>query len=248
MNVTVQMKDMIREQLDTTVNKINIDITEELEKMQKVGDDVQEMVKKVSEEKTGDEWSKMLKSNIEEIKTATKTAISDENSKLVKSAMASSKKAIDSNFMERESRKKNVVIVNVPESGKTTLAEQRTDDKDTVIELLQLAEEEIKGVYRPGPPLGEGRNKDRTKPRPIIVQLSTPQLAESLHDHGYGKRLLYEFKDGDDVIEIPVFVNKDLILADRVANYEARVARNKRNELRGEKSSENFPDQTESRY
>ena len=249
---------ILKEELNLIVpvitNTVKSDVTtivgteaEKTPNLEAVLPDIVQKVINESEKKTESKWADLLKKT-EEIKSETKTTISNEiadaNSKLVETAMVNSKKAIDSNFMERERRRKNVVIVNAPESGKSTLAEQKEDDRDTVIELLQVDSEEIKGIYRAGPQLGEGRNKDRTKPRPIIVSLSTPQLAEQLHAHGYGKRVFYEIDNAEleGKTEIPVYINKDLILADRVANYEARVARNKRRET----DSQSFRNQTES--
>ena len=240
---------ILNDQMQMDNSKLQNFIKDEFDKIEKAN---KEIAKSVSdEESTGKvKFAELLKQNAEEMKneakSTIKSTIADEKSKLVKTAMESSQKANDSNYMEREKRKKNVVLVNAPESTKKNVTDQNAEDRELVLELLQVSEEEIKGLYRAGPPLGEGKNKERTLPRPIIVSLSTPQLAESLHEYGSGKKLIYDCYDGEKKLEIPVYCNKDLILSDRVANYEARqLARNKNKEHRGDVPT-NFQKVTES--
>ena len=130
--------------------------------------EVQEVLKSEKEEKVT--FAELLRKNSDDIETKTKkvieTAIADENSKLVESAMNTSKRAIDSNFVERQKRRKNVVLINVRESKSNTTEEESRKDKDMAVEICGVAAEEIRSTYRPGPPLGEGRNKDRKTPRP----------------------------------------------------------------------------------
>ena len=110
------------------------------------------------------------------------------------------------------------------------------------VEICGVAAEEIRSTYRPGPPLGEGRNKDRKTPRPLIVTLVTPQQAEQLHDYGSSRKVIY---DVDDETEVTVYINEDLILSDRIANHEAREARRKRIQQK-DAQTKNFHPPTES--
>ena len=73
--------------------------------------DIKATMKTVMEECEKPKWSDVLKTAITEAaKTTIEATIAEENSKLVKTAINKSKETIDSNYVERQWRKKNVVI------------------------------------------------------------------------------------------------------------------------------------------
>ena len=118
--------------------------------------------------------------------------------------------------IEREKRKRNVVIRYIPESKKQSYRDQKEEDIKTVSEIMDLDLEYIVDVRRAGPPKP---NYDRN----VIITLSTPDLAGEMCNYGKGRR--QENDDGS----VFFWINADLIQADRTANYNARVtARNRR--------------------
>ena len=92
-------------------------------------------------------------------------------------------------------------------------------DKDFVLRLLDIREDQLINVSRAGPPIGSLRN-DRRTTRPLIITVSTPEMAAYLHNYGRGWRIAS--RNG------VFWVNPDLIKADRIANAKARDARKMR--------------------
>lgn len=137
---------------------------------------------------------------------------------VVTQVMEKSKQKMDHDHVERERRKKNIVVRDVVESDATSNDEKREADKLKTIEILGINEEDIELVIRAGKPSTEADSP----PRPLIITVKTPEMASALHGYGRGKRV--NSPDDDDTY---IWINPDLIEADRKANYRAREERRK---------------------
>ena len=94
-----------------------------------------------------------------------------------------------------------------------------------------------------------GAKRENGDPRLLIVTLSSPSLAEQLHNYGSGARV--ETTGGNDCRK-DIWINQDLIKSDRDANYHARkLMREKRAKLeerrrKGPNPTEKKPDEESS--
>ena len=99
--------------------------------------------------------------------------------------------------------------------------DQVKEDYNFALKLLRIREEELIKVVRAGPPIGS-RDHDTRVCRVMIITVDSPQHAEYLHNYGKGWRR-------DLVGGGALWVNPDLIKADRDANWRARqLAKNRR--------------------
>lgn len=140
-----------------------------------------------------------------------------------------SKEQMDVDQYERQRRKKNVVIKNVNESEADTSDQQKIEDTTKASEILNVDEEDIEHIFRVGKPPREGDG-----PRVLIITVKTPELASSLHGHGRGRCVTNP--DDDEML---LWINQDLIHADRRANYLARKEAQKR---KAERAARSQPD------
>ena len=164
-------------------------------------------------------WADLFQSKQDSVQRSLEKTITDEQKKIVNEAIDSSRMKAERDGIEREKRKCNCVIRDIPESTETSNAEKRADDFETVANILNIDPEYINEVYRAGRP-----NPDRV--RPVVVTLSSPDLARELHNYGRGSRRV----NSDS--SLVYWVNPDLIQADRVANYNARMEAKERKEGR----------------
>ena len=148
------------------------------------------------------------------------TAIKSNQTELLQKA---SEKQDADNF-EREKRKKNIVLTNVRESKMTNSTARYNSDVKKIVHLLNIKEENVVRCTRAGPP------KENNVARPLIVTLSTPEMAMAAHNYGYGQRLIV----GSDE-NVIVWCNPDLIKSDRIANYNARKLQREKKEKMEEK-------------
>ena len=193
------------------------------EEVVKLLPDIVEQVMEAKKKK----YSQFFKENQEETKQVIKKTMSENHEKVVKEALIESKQKMDSDHVERERRKNNVVIKGVPESKKNTQKEQTEEDMDFVRCLLELDDQDVLYVSRAGPRIGSLPN-DQRKSRPLVAQLATPELASQKHGHGFGKKWYMMSEMGEQEMDEYYYVNKDLIYSDRVADYEARKAKKAR--------------------
>ena len=226
-SLKLTVKNTIEEKIEAVVNdtvekSVNATVTNTEEK-------VDEVMKKV-EEGGQKSWSQFFKNkeNTEERKQELKDVVTEvvavNQHKMVRDAISKSRVIQNIDFVEREKRKRNVVIKNVPESKKSTRNGQLKDDWDAVMDILEeldVTESDIKTVIRAGPQPGSGSNRERRTPRPIVVTLVTPELANELHDHGNGTRVKVNDAGKEDSGKI-FWINPDLIQADREAEFKAR--------------------------
>ena len=154
-------------------------------------------------------WSHVLQENRDQ----TSQAITENNTRVINQVISQSRQQMDSDARERELRKCNVAINDFPESNFRLTTAKIQDDRDKAAQILGVDDEEIIKVRRAGK-LIEGARR----PRSLIVTLTTPDLANNLHDYGRGiKRVCTSDRS------LAYWVNPDLIKADRDANYRARV-------------------------
>ncbi len=133
----------------------------------------------------------------------------------------------DADNQERERRKRNVVVKNLRESTLTTSKAKYDSDVRKLEEVLQVDKKDIVKCYR------AGARRESGEPRLLIVTLSSPILAEELHDYGAGTRVETSGGNGN---RKDIWINQDLIKSDRDANYRARkLMREKRAKLVGKR-------------
>ena len=120
---------------------------------------------------------------------------------------------LDSDKIEREKRRDNVVVMNIPESTMESAAQKRADDIKFCREKLCMSDEDIESCWRAG-------KVDSTKPdycRPLVVKMADTETADEWTKNGKG------FKT-----EAGFWINRDLCDADRKANFQSRQERRSR--------------------
>ena len=126
----------------------------------------------------------------------------------------------DADMFEKEKRSRNIAIGHIPESKAATINDKIKADVEIVAKLANISKDRIEKCYRAGHPLGSGVNVNRTTPRPLIVVLDSPELAQKLHRYSTGNKVLHEGTE--------YWINPDLTRAERIANYNARELHRKR--------------------
>ena len=147
------------------------------------------------------------------------TAIKENQQALLKKASQQQ----DADHYERNRRKRNVVVKNMRESTQKTSKLRYDSDIQMLEEVLEVDKREIITCYR------AGVKRENGVPRLLIVTLSTPDLAEQLHNYGSGTRLENSGGNKD------IWINQDLIKSDRDANYQARKIMRERRAALGNK-------------
>ena len=121
---------------------------------------------------------------------------------------------LDADKIEREKRKLNVVVLNVPEPDKD-LSKEEKKEEDTKFcnEVLDMSSEDFELCWRAG-------KIDESKPgycRPLIIKMVDDKAVEEWTRDGKGLKL-----------DSGHWVNKDMCSADRRAYFLARQERRKR--------------------
>ena len=97
-----------------------------------------------------------------------------------------------------------------------------------VKDITGISDNEIVKCIRAGPKINK-RTGIKVETRPIIVTVESPELAKRLHKYGNGNRVLSDGKIW--------WINPDLTLSERQANYRAReLMRGRRNNGLGNSS------------
>lgn len=149
------------------------------------------------------------------------------NAQVISEVMKSSKERMDSDTAAREQRKCNVTVKNVPESTHRDYRERQAEDARFALKILNISEDQLVKVARAGPPIGSRPNDTRVS-RVLIITVDSPELANYLHNYGRGW-FRKTVGNGPDL-----WVNPDLIKADRDANWRARqLAKHRRQERLG---------------
>ena len=180
--------------------------------LKEVTDKIEETLASVIENKIEEKTKEVFADIVEN----TNKTIELSHSRVVQSAMQNSREKMDIDHIERERRKSNIVVRDVDESNSNNPQDRKNHDIGWAMDLLDLGREDIVNVFRAGAPRQDGR---RTR-RPLIITLSSPQLASQVHKHGRGRRVTFR----DNPREV-FWLNQDLIKSDRIANAKAREAR-----------------------
>ena len=126
-------------------------------------------------------------------------------------------KKIDNDSVQRERRKSNIMVSNVPEPD-TQLngAEKREADIIYMCKNFEMERNEIINCYRTGEVKTDGAGKPI--PRPIIAVMMDEECARYWHNEGKG------YKIGSS------WINPDLCRADREKQFFVRQERRKKKE------------------
>ena len=120
---------------------------------------------------------------------------------------------LDADKVEREKRKENVVVMNVPESKMESSAQKAAIDLKFCMEKLGMSRSDIDKCWRAG-------KVDSEKPnycRPLVIKMSDVDNVDEWTRNGRGHKT-----------ESGFWINKDLCDADRKANFLARKERRER--------------------
>ena len=169
-------------------------------------------------------WAEVVANKQEIAQKSLEKAINMEQRKIVTEAMDTSRQKAERDHVEREKRRSNVVIRDLPESTEASNEAKREHDKERVVEIMDIDSEYVVNVYRAGAPKSNYN-------RPIIITLTNPEVASGLHNYGRGMRR--ENVDGS----LFYWVNADLIQADRIANFNAREEARTKRQPHGNRSS-----------
>ena len=123
------------------------------------------------------------------------------------------------------------MVKNMRESTLTTPKGRYDSDVNKLEEVLDVNKADIVTCYR------AGAKRENGVPRLLIVTLSTPSLAEELHNYGSGHRVETSGGNGGNK---DIWINQDLTKSDRDANYMARkLMREKRAVLEAKRQKHN---------
>ncbi len=120
---------------------------------------------------------------------------------------------MDTDKVERENRKLNLCILDVPESTRTDAKHRQGDDYKFCVETLKINKKDIDSCHRAGK-LDSSKSDYR---RPLIVKMVDKECVDYYSNNGKG------FKT-----DSKHWINKDLCKSDREANFLARRERRKR--------------------
>ena len=158
-----------------------------------------------------------------DVKTAMKTyadILKDENKEVIKAtsgpaAIKEVCKTLNVEQIEREKKKKNVIVSNISEPPTNLNGEERkTHDMRYLCHELDMEKEEIVTCFRTGKIQMESDGS--LKPRPVVVVFKKEETATLWHNDKKGT------KTGSH------WINADLCRADREAQFFARDERRKR--------------------
>ena len=194
----------------------------------KILPDLVENVVEKTEKKKNKQWSAIVKKNQEQTQKTIEDSMTGAMTKNQEEILNKAAAKQDADNYERSKRARNVVIKGVRESKRRTPGQPTKSDTAKVSAVLDLDEEDIENVVRAGAVNGD-------TPRPIIVTVSTPSLASELHGFGRGIRVI------DKKTKEEMWINPDLILADRIANKNARDVKRAKKLKRENNNTEKTP-------
>lgn len=203
-NIVTDMKDILKNEISSALPCV-----------------VKETVKEMSNNsKLTKPWTDFFKKSQEELKAEAKnafhvsltTALKESQHEIIENVQIKN----DSNIYERERRSRNIVIGKCPESTADNPAERLQYDLEFVKSVTGLSDSEIIKCIRAGPKENREKGIKKTS-RPIIVTVHSPDLAKRLHKYGNGNRIIYN--------NTVWWVNPDLTISERGANFRAREYR-----------------------
>ena len=132
----------------------------------------------------------------------------------------------DADNIAREKRRRNVIFSGVTESGLLSAEARASSDMNKIEKMVQPNEDGlIVSCHRAG-------KKVDDRPRLLIVTMESPDLAQTMHCYGSGRK--FTTSSGSEI-----WCNPDLIKADRIANFNARKLQRERREQNGNRNSGN---------
>ena len=138
-------------------------------------------------------------------------------------------KKMDNDHCEREKRKSNVIISNVPEpQSDLTPADKKKVDSAYLCKNMDMNMNEIQTCFRTGAIKKDAAGNPL--PRPLVVKMTNADCANYWHNHGKG------FKIGDS------WINPDLCKVDRENQFFARQERRRRQQEAAKKKQEKNQD------
>ena len=225
---------IMREELHKVTDLIKKDVAEELRKV--VVPELKETITTTMDAYTSEantarmNWSAALAKNLESTKTTIDTtmtqAVQQHQETIVNTAMAKQ----DTDNYERARRKRNVVLSGVPESTTTNNFQRICEEKGIAACILNIDEKDVVRAFRGGQRKPVADVSDSYGPRPLIVVLSTPHLAQQCCYYGSGRKYIM---DGTEY-----WSNEDLIKIDRLAARDARLAKKTRDDNATKKRDE----------
>ena len=200
-DITSQMNDIIKQRVDETLPEITKEVVDETIKSKKFNRPWADLFKKTQSE------FKAEANNV--FKETLSTALTDSQHGILEKLQMKH----DSDMYQKEKRSRNIVISNCPESSSENAQERVYYDRKFVKRVTGLSDASVLKCIRAGP------RKDRDTgrkaiARPIIVTVETPALAKELHKYGNGNKVLSEGEIW--------WINPDLTISERQANYRAR--------------------------
>ena len=106
---------------------------------------------------------------------------------------------------EKEKRKSNIVITNLPESKKESPGERKQDDLDRVKEIVQKVLPEVDGSMIENPVrLGQFKIGSNVRPRLVRVSVKTEEMKNKI------LRKAYKLNQGVTNKNEKIFINQDL--------------------------------------
>ena len=230
-NITVDIRQVIKEEMElliTTTVKSSVEtavneamtnsnkaVTESVKECKVAAEAAQKEIKTYAKSAKDNQrtlFQDFRRENTEKQKEIATVVIKE----TAKSAVSAGMQKIDSDNAEREKRKYNIMISDVQESTSKDKKVKTAEDKKFVTDSIGINRDDIMAVFRAGSELDKD-GKVRTKPRPLIVELIDEE--EVLHWTNEGKG--YQTLSG-------YWINRDLCVADRVANFQARERRRTR--------------------
>ncbi|MCP4459078.1 MAG: hypothetical protein GY816_13805 [Cytophagales bacterium] len=151
---------------------------------------------------------------VEKTKSYAAALDNNNNTKSTKQVVEEVARKIDSDKVERERRKLNVIVMKVPESNAPSSGQRQADDLKFCYDELKMKKTDIDKVWRAGKKPVDLKEEFY---RPLIIKLVDEDAVDWFTDGGSGF-----------LSESGYWINKDLCEADRLANFQAREERRKR--------------------
>ena len=183
----------------------------------------------LADQKVTKTYSDALKKAVQEThakitENASKTLDTTIESALVKNQqeiIESTKSKADAENYEKMRKSRNIVIRGISESTSDEAIERMEYDTRAVVDQCGLKRSDIVKIFRAGrlkPRSSEAGETEveadnRSAQRPIIVTMTTPELARETHKHGFGRK-----------ISESIWINPDLTRSERIAAWKARKA------------------------
>ena len=130
---------------------------------------------------------------------------------------------MDNDNVEREKRRLNICVIDIPESVKEEAKHRNGDDLIFCSEKLGINKEDIVSCYRAGKKSSTDNDSPRLRPRPLIIKVVNQNAVDYYTDCGKGWRTDFKLDSG-----MNAYLNPDLCKADRDANFLVRLKRKER--------------------